>query len=60
MKTTTRRYTSPNQAPRLSTTARPDISGSAGIVCLHARPMRQPVPLVTFEWGRVASSRRGR
>lgn len=59
MKTTTRRYTSPKQAPRL-TTSPSEITTSAGIVCLHAPPRRQSMPLVTFEWGRVAISRRGR
>ena len=59
MKTTTRRYTSPKQAPRLTTSAS-ETAGTAGIVCLHSPPLRQAMPLVTFEWGRVASSRRGR
>lgn len=64
MDTTSRRYTSPARPPRLISRAgesRPAATRSP-LLCLHCAGSlgHAPPRLVTFEWGRVSFSRRGR
>lgn len=61
MESTTRRYATPAQPPMLSSrSASSNNVSAAPIVSFRGKTGRAPRNLVTFEWGRVAVSRRGR